>query len=303
MRSGISTNTARQYSTGQNHYIKFCKTLNAFPFPASELLLLRFVASLDPKLRGSTVQNYLSAVRSLHIMNGFPCPFNEYERLKLVVKALKKSSGAPKKRSPVTIGMLREICARLNLRDYNDVLLWAMMLSGFFGFLRVSEFTVTGTFSAHHDLSLNDLSLSQDLSMGYLQIKTSKCDPFREGCRVVLGATDNAVCPILALMLYLNRRCPTNGPLFKFADGRAVSRHWFCKRLKEVLLSIGVKGDYSSHSLRIGAATAAAAAGVPHATIQLLGRWSSDAYKLYIRMSENQKKDFSKVLLSSYSTF
>eukprot|EP00741_Cyanophora_paradoxa_P002102 tig00000551_g2038.t1 len=37
------------------------------------------------------------------------------------------------------------------------------------------------------------------------------------------------------------------------------------------------------HSFRIGAATAAFEAGLPDYAIQLLGRWRSDAFQLYIR--------------------
>ena len=43
----------------------------------------------------------------------------------------------------------------------------------------------------------------------------------------------------------------------------------------------------SSHSFRIGAATTAASAGIPDRTIRTLGRWSSDCYRRYIRLSLN----------------
>ena len=42
---------------------------------------------------------------------------------------------------------------------------------------------------------------------------------------------------------------------------------------------------FGAHSLRIGGATAALAAGIQPATIRLLGRWSSDCYQLYVRMT------------------
>ena len=43
--------------------------------------------------------------------------------------------------------------------------------------------------------------------------------------------------------------------------------------------------DYGAHSLRIGGATAAMAAGVDPAIIKVLGRWSSDIYMIYMRMN------------------
>ena len=42
------------------------------------------------------------------------------------------------------------------------------------------------------------------------------------------------------------------------------------------------QADYASHSFRIGAATTAAAAGIPAWLIRTLGRWSSNVYMDYI---------------------
>ena len=49
----------------------------------------------------------------------------------------------------------------------------------------------------------------------------------------------------------------------------------------------------SSHSLRIGAASTAAAAGCPKYLIKSLGRWSSDCFRRYIRVPDQTFADVS----------
>ena len=47
-------------------------------------------------------------------------------------------------------------------------------------------------------------------------------------------------------------------------------------------------GDFTTHSFRIGAALTAAMLDIPHYMIKALGRWSSDAYELYIRLPDER---------------
>ena len=41
--------------------------------------------------------------------------------------------------------------------------------------------------------------------------------------------------------------------------------------------------NLNTHSFRIGGASAAATAGIPDSTIQVMGRWASNAYRVYLR--------------------
>ena len=53
---------------------------------------------------------------------------------------------------------------------------------------------------------------------------------------------------------------------------------------------------FSGHSLRRGAAVSATAAGVSDALIQLLGRWSSDAYKVYLETTPVEIEHLNRLL-------
>jgi len=83
------------------------------------------------------------------------------------------------------------------------------------------------------------------------------------------------------------------GPLFSFQSGRLLTRSAVVHLLTDasrhaVLTYKSVKG----HSFYIGAASTAAAAGLPDWLIKILRQWSLDCYQLYICTPRN-------VLLSS----
>ena len=68
------------------------------------------------------------------------------------------------------------------------------------------------------------------------------------------------------------------------ADASPVPRLFVADALTKLLGISGYKeGNFSTHSLRAGRATDLAAAGGLDAEIRAAGRWSSDAFKGYLR--------------------
>ena len=53
-------------------------------------------------------------------------------------------------------------------------------------------------------------------------------------------------------------------------------------------------GDYGAHSMRIGGATAAFAAGAQPMDIRVLGRWDSECYRLYCRAVRSSARSWSR---------
>ena len=57
--------------------------------------------------------------------------------------------------------------------------------------------------------------------------------------------------------------------------------------------------QYCGHSLRIGAATTAAAKGLEDSIIKTLGRWESVVYLQYVKIPRQQLAGYSRLLVVS----
>lgn len=131
------------------------------------------------------------------------------------------------------------------------------------------------------DIAVDSISAPSCLRVN---IKASKTDPFRKRCFIHIGRGSSTLCALTAVLAYLSIRGESPGPLFMRQDGQPLTRTLLTScRLRKIIDTAGIAGNYSSHSFRIGAATVAARNGVPDHLIQALGRWNSNAYQLYIR--------------------
>ena len=75
-------------------------------------------------------------------------------------------------------------------------------------------------------------------------------------------------------------------PMFEL-EGEAVSTRHIRGMVKLLMESIGLNPmHFGAHSLRIGGASAAFAAGIEPSAIRIAGRWSSDIYEIYVRLSK-----------------
>ena len=88
------------------------------------------------------------------------------------------------------------------------------------------------------------------------------------------------------------------GPFFLTEEGKAITKSRFVSVIRSRLEAAGFpQNQCTGHSFRIGAATAAAQAGIANSAIQMLGRWQSAAFLQYIRSPKDQLASFSATLL------
>lgn len=309
-RNGLANSTQRSYNSAKKRYACFCRSKNITPLPASEHLLCRYVSTLaDENLRHGTIKCYLSAIRHLHVAEGYGDPrVSSMARLEQVLKGIKMTQARkPGEKSLVRLPITPELLLKLKgswskEQGHDSIMLWAAVTLCFFGFLRSGEITVPSDsgFDEGAHLSFRDVAVDslKDPTSLKIRIKASKTDPFRVGVDIYVGKTNNQLCPVTAMLAYLVIRGSGAGPLFKFQDGRPLTRVRLVTRVREALAAAGVdQAAYSGHSFRSGAATTAARQGIGDATIKMLGRWKSSAYQLYIQTPMEQLAAVSRHLV------
>ncbi|KAJ5215306.1 uncharacterized protein N7498_001713 [Penicillium cinerascens] len=124
---------------------------------------------------------------------------------------------------------------------------------------------------------------SPSLGHAQLTLKRNKTDRRHEGVlQIILAKTGDGACPVDALrkLLLLDPRGPDT-PLFSFGR-RPFSRNNFLSTLSTKLRTLGIQTHgYSGQSFRKGAAQHAHDSGILDDQIQMLGRWTSEAFMVY----------------------
>ena len=99
---------------------------------------------------------------------------------------------------------MRIIQRSLDAHNSEHIMLWAACCLGFFGFLRAGDFMLNCAFDPSIHLTVQDVQVDAEVNPSSLQvhIKSSKTDPFRQGCFIYLGHGQASLCPISAILAY-----------------------------------------------------------------------------------------------------
>ncbi len=101
------------------------------------------------------------------------------------------------------------------------------------------------------------------------------------------------------MLPYLALRGGKPGPLFILADSTYLTRPKLASMLRATLTQASMDhAKYSTHSFRSGAATTAADVGISDVHIKMLGRWSSEAYRIYVKTPQEKLAPLTKQLVS-----
>ncbi|KAI2646043.1 enzymatic polyprotein [Labeo rohita] len=243
------------------------------------------------------IQTYLSGINFiLKLATGEQCHPISHSHVTMLIKGLRKREPASSaRRLPLTSDLLSQCICTLRsgfMSPSIDRTLECMFLLAFFGFLRCSELAPsTSAFNPAIHPSLSDISAHTPDSLIYT-LKKSKTDQFEKSCPIYIFRLNSFISPFEPISEYVLSRYANNSspqePLFLTENGKMATRFWFNKHFLKVVSASGISPEhYSLHSFRIGAATTAASADISDETIRVMGCWSSEAYRLYIRNNLN----------------
>ena len=269
------------------------------PFPATEKQLLWFVASVRRRLGYKSIKVYLCATQFESIVCGFPLEVSRFTRLHYALRGVRRLQGnkfTRHPREPITVHHLVKLLDyfETNFSHPDNLMLTLAVLLAFFSLLRSSEYTsksING-YDEINTLNFNDIHFERNFDFVQVRISGSKTDPFRVGCALKAWSVKGRLCPVRALKRFIQNHPFRTGPLFAYADGSFLTRN----RLSRVIKSAIPDTNLDTHSFRIGGASAAAAAGIPDSTIQVMGRWSSNAYRTYLRMPAQMLKRAARLM-------
>ena len=246
---------------------------------------------------------------------GFSNPLEDKFKLTRMMRGLKKIRGSVMRKVPVTPEHLESAVRYLMAESgYLALGLRTALQLGFFFLLRISEFAAVDEKSkAKWILRRCDVSFfRKGIACGpgdfpdelQLFIRGSKTDPGMQGCYRSQFATGGFLCPVRAMVLWFlvtDKLVDPMDPVFtlpkhgidekgkKLSPIRpAVQRRDVVRILKQTALEQGLAPEHvSTHGLRIGGATAMCRAGAHPDMVQILGRWTSDVFKIYTRYHKN----------------
>jgi hypothetical protein len=279
-------------------------------------------------VRSSTVADALTFVAQTFTFLGAPDPRFQsgrnilHPRLARQLKGYSKFDDDPSRVKPIPVPILHE-ATRLALADGSDLALAAsdMMWLAFFFLLRPGEYTKPASDShpfrvcdvklwANHDpIDISQATNDALLASTFVSLTFSTQKNGTRGEIIGHGRSNNPnACPVLSVarrLLYLRslHAPPTAylcavGPTLRPLTSAPITK-FLRKACTTVLNTAGIlPTDITARSLRASGAMALLHEGVDSQTIQLVGRWKSDAMLRYLHIQAHDlMKDFSSIML------
>lgn len=253
---------------------------------------------MNKRLEGntySTICGKLCAVRWYHKSNAGYDPGVSTSHA-ILLRGIRRFTDPVLKQHPVSAPLLRALAASLDLSQTHDQLLWGGILLAYFFLLRRSEYLFIGSKRHNYILKLGHIRFFDDkgsrasrdtaASVG-IKLQGAKNNQYgREECCFHSRSGDPVLCPVLAAQ-WIFKAAQSVGtradmPALSTSLTTGITANDVSTAIKTAAIRTSQDPSrFSTHSIRIGGATALLNAGADRLVIKLLGRWLSNAFEAY----------------------
>ena len=280
----IEPSSASSYSSAVNSYFTFCSS-HSLPVEPTPDTLSFFAVYMAHHIKPKSVSSYLS--RICNQLEPFFPDVRSHRRHWLITKTLigcrKMLPSTTTRKRPISRTELTNVAQLYTTStSLDDTLFLAILLTGFHGLLRLGELTWpdNSNLRDYRKVIMRSTVRVHPKSFEFT-LPGHKADRLFEGNRVLIQSTelgDDALRPFTKFLAMRDHLFPLRPELWLTESGTIPTRTWFLKKFHRHFT-----GNVGGHSLRAGGATALAEAGIPPHMIQAIGRWSSEAFQIYIR--------------------
>ena len=240
-------------------------------------------------------------------MKGMQAPTLKTDLVKMILAGRKNIEDSQRlreggqERQPVTPAILELIKARL--REWqacaiDKCTVWTVATLLFHGAFRGGELLSRSRteFDPAFVLLRRDIAIAPDSEFQgkeTVQVKVKAPKERRDNRAVIVDIyqADTNICPVRATKKWwrATKSFQSDQPAFRLGNGDPLTIQMFNKILKDRL--IGVLDGYrlSSHSFRGGAASMMASLGYSDKDVKAVGRWSSRAVELYMKLPRTKR--------------
>jgi hypothetical protein len=305
----LAKSTWSTYKTAERMLAKCSKEKKRkMELPLGQDDILEFVAWLagERQVKANTINSYLAGIRQLHILKGMEPPTIRTSLIKFLMQGQKNKDNIKERteekvrRLPMTMTVMRllkEEIRRWQVELNQKLLVWAIATIAFHGAFRIHELLCKIETEFDPDFALLGKDIvtkteAEGKQVIEITLKSSKENKSGKAVIIDIFETGGALCPIKAYTRWQNR-CPQkrNMPAFRDEKGTPVTGAKMNRWLRE-LLGKHVdyeKGKFTGHSFRIGLATTLGTLGFSNDDIKEAGRWSSNAYEIYMTLPRRRR--------------
>lgn len=301
--AGLKPHSRRMYTTAIKSYEGYCMLNGLTAWPATRRSIGRWIVARGygsslpgmGQVKGSTLQSYYSALRSVHVALDLPLDVFNSPHLQLLINGVTNTFPGSQRspRTPITRDLLKELLSERATSGEDPITrvnVNAACTMAFAGFLRLGEFTYLPSQLTNparlsaEALTRRCISISAAGDHYTLYLPRSKADKDNKGVSLVIAAASDEACPLTHMGELLRKDPqPDRAPLLRLHNG-PLTRAAALKVLEARLQRIGrANQGFKGHSFRRGAAQEAYNNHMTEEEIQTLGRWSSDSVRRYYK--------------------